>query len=114
MEREREREREKEEREEGGKGRTQELWMGRRRGEPQQIANSVATTDWRHSQRRAANARADKTRRRGELITEIALLCMHHCKSLLVLSSATVGFYGELNGSASNPSLSASAASNPA
>ena len=45
------------------KKRTQELWMGQRRGEPQQTASSVGTTGERHSQR------GEETReqtRRGE------------------------------------------------
>jgi len=62
IERGEEREREEEEEE-----RTQELWMGRRRGEPRLSASSVGTTTGLRSQRkRASRQRKEGGGREGE------------------------------------------------
>ena len=47
--------------------RTQELWMGRRRGEPQQTASSVGTTAGRHSQNGRKRASRQDEGTRGEV-----------------------------------------------
>jgi len=61
------RSREKKERR-GGKARTQELWMGRRRGEPQQTASSVGTTAGRHSQKGRKHASRQDEGKTGSAI----------------------------------------------
>ena len=65
-EREKEKESKKRKRKERKK-RTQELWMGRRRGEPQQTVSSVGTTAGRHSQKgRERASRQEEQARREE------------------------------------------------